>query len=427
MSTEKQKNKIKATFIVPSWHYWKEPTRAQPLTTLYLATILQEKGINTKITDLRGDNPDKIYKADIYFYTVASPDYEEVKGLVHNLKHKFPNAKHIAGGPHPTLMPDECLSTFDSVVIGRGENALVKIIEDFPNVSPVYSIPVDYSKEVFPFPKREFIKPKKVVTSLFKTEDVPSSTVLFSHGCPFNCSFCANYNRGKIERRNNEQISKEIEYLIKNYNIKGLSLQDEICIPLDYDEAKSWADNIGKYNLKWRGQIRAGIDNRIIKLAKESGCIELSFGLESVSPRALKIAEKRIKLSDVEKTLKDCQDNNIKTRVYLINGLPGEPKDIVRQTKQFIEKNKPDVVLLSSLQPYPGSPIYENPERYEIKWIDKHYDKYNHLRCRFADSQDSLEETVPFEYKKGRGFTRKQIYDNLLNLQKFLMERGLNK
>jgi len=418
---------MKTNFIIPSWSYWKEPTRAQPLTQLYLATILQEKGITTKITDLRGEHPDKITKADIYFYTVASPDYVEVKGIVEKLRTKFPKAQHVAGGPHATLMTDECLSTFDSVVVGRGENALVKIVEDFPDLSPVYSIPVDYNTQAFPFPRREFIKSDRIVTSLFKTEDVPSTTVLFSHGCPFNCGFCANYNRDRITRRSNEEISEEIEYLIKNYHIKGLSLQDEICIPMSYDKAKEWADNIGKYNLKWRGQIRAGIDSRIIKLAKQSGCVELSFGLESVSPRVLKLMDKKIKIDDVVKTMKDCQENGIKTRLYLINGLPHEPKDIVARTKAFITEYKPDIVLLSSLQPYPGSDIFLYPEKYDIKFIDKHWENYNHLRCRFADSQDSLEDTVPFEYKEGKGFTKQQIYDNLINLQTFLIDRRLNK
>jgi anaerobic magnesium-protoporphyrin IX monomethyl ester cyclase len=418
---------MKTNFIISSWHYWREPTRAQPLTQLYLATILQSKGIETKLTDLRGDNPERITKADIYFYTVASPDFVEVKGIVNKLRKKFPKAKHVAGGPHPTLMPNDCLTTFDSIVIGRGENALVKIVEDYPNLREMYMIPVDYSKEKFPFPRREFIKPEKVVTSLFKTVDIPSTTILFSHGCPYNCSFCANYNRSKITRKSNEEISEEIEYLIKNYNIKGLSLQDEICIPLDYDEAKSWANNIKKYNLKWRGQIRAGVDSRIIKLAKDSGCIELSFGLESVSPKVLKLMNKKIKISDVIKTMNDCKKNNIKTRLYLINGLPGEPKDIIERTKKFIEKYKPDVVLVSSFQPYPGCDIYNNPKKYGIEWIDKHWEKYNHLRCRFADSQDSLEECVPFKYEHGKGFTRRQIYNNLIDIQKFLIERGLNK
>jgi hypothetical protein len=107
--------------------------------------------------------------------------------------------------------------------------------------------------------------------------------------------------------------------------------------------------------------------------------------------------------------------------------LPGEPENIVLKTKKFITEMQPDIVLMSTLQPYPGSDIYNHPEKYGIRWIDRDFSKYNHLRCRFADSKDKIEDAVPFEYEKGKGFTRKRIMENLIELQEFLRERGLNK
>jgi radical SAM superfamily enzyme YgiQ (UPF0313 family) len=410
---------MKFNFIIPSWSYWAEPTRAQPLTQLYLATILENEGHEIKFIDFR-DGKKKIPKSDANFYTVASPDFEEVKNIVKNN-----SGMHIAGGPHINIFSNESLEIFDAICIGRGEESIKQIARDIKTgtLKKIYQIK---AKEDYPYTKRHFLPRKKIVTSLFKTEDIPSTTVLFSHGCPFNCSFCANYERGPIIRRSLKSISEEIDYLKYEYGIRGLSLQDEICIPYG-NEAYSLLELLSQKGIKWRGQLRAGISKDILDLARRSGCVELSFGLESVDQKTLDLTNKGMKVEIVKQTLRDCKKVGIKTRLYLLNGLPGEPENIVLKTKKFITEMQPDIVLMSTLQPYPGSDIYNHPEKYGIRWIDRDFSKYNHLRCRFADSKDKIEDAVPFEYEKGKGFTRKRIMENLIELQEFLRERGLNK
>jgi radical SAM superfamily enzyme YgiQ (UPF0313 family) len=409
---------MKFNFIIPSWSYWAEPTRAQPLTQMYLATILEEEGHSVNFVDFR-DGPKELPKANANFYTIASPDFKEVSEIVR----KNPGV-HIAGGPHASIFPIECLDVFNAVAIGRGEESINQIARDLESgdLMTFYNIPATGE---YPFPRRHFLPREKIVTSLFKTKDVPSTTVLFSHGCPFQCTFCANYDRGPIKRRSLESIGNEIDYLREGYDIKGLSLQDEICIPKNGDI--DFLDLMKSKRVLWRGQARAGILETILRMAKESGCIELSFGLESVDQTVIDYAKKKMSVETVKQTLRDCRKHGIKTRLYLLNGLPGEPNDIIEQTKRFIDENKPDVVLLSTLQPYPGSEIYNHPERFGIEYIDRDFSRYNHLRCRFADSRDKLEEAVPFEYKEGHGFSKERIMANLIELQTFLRERGLNK
>lgn len=412
---------MKFNFIIPSWSYWQEPTRAQPLTQMYLSTILEQEGHSVIFTDFRDGIKDP-EDADAFLYTVASPDMVEVEEMV-KLFRKTKRAAHIAGGPHVNIFPDDSLEIFDSIVLGNGEESIKQIGKDLEHgwTKRRYNMKAEGE---YPFTKRHFLPKEKIVTSLFKTEDIPSTTVLFSHGCPYSCSFCANYNRQPIRSRSIESISQEIDYLKKEYGIRGLSLQDEICFPKN---AIEFLDMIKSKGIYWRGQTRAGTPKELLRKAKESGCLELSFGLESADQNTIDIARKGMRVEIVRQTLSDCKEIGIKTRLYLLNGLPGEPEDIVSKTKLFIEDTKPDVVLLSTLQPYPGSDIYNNPSKYGIKSIDRDFAKYNHLRCRFADSKDKLEEAVPFEYEKGRGFTRERIMSNLIELQTYLRDRGLNK
>jgi len=411
-------------FIIPSWSYWAEPTRAQPLTQLYLATILENEGHKVDFTDFR-DGPKEPKDADAYLYTVASPDFKEVSGIVKQLRTKS-QAKHIAGGPHPSLFPDESLKVFDTVVRGKGEEAIKQIAFDLESGVAegvyAYGTTADY-----PFPRRDFLPKDKIVTSLFKTADIPSTTVLFSHGCPHLCTFCANYDRSQVSSRGLESISSEIDYLKSEYGIKGLSLQDEICIPKNEAHANKFLGLMASKEVSWRGQSRAGVESSILELAAQSGCVELSFGLESVDQDVLNFAKKGMRVETVKNTLLTCKEYGIKTRLYLLNGLPREPENIVEKTKKFIDETNPDVVLLSTLQPYPGSDIHDNPGKYGIEWINQDYSIYNHLRCRFKDSNDNLNDVVPFRYAEGKGFSRERIVENLQNLQSYLIERGLNK
>jgi radical SAM superfamily enzyme YgiQ (UPF0313 family) len=390
---------------------------------MYLSTILELEGHKVEFTDFR-DGPKKPNKADAYLYTVASPDFKEVAGIVNELR-KESDVPHIAGGPHINIFPTESLKVFDSIAIGQADKSILQMANDLNDKKLQGTYFQKRSENKHMFPRRHFLPKEKIVTSLFKTEDIPSTTVLFSHGCPFSCSFCANYDRGSIVNRDLESISIEMDYLKTNYQIKGLSLQDENCIPYKPQHALDFLYYVRKANLKWRGQLRADVNKALLPKIRESGCLELSVGLESVDQDTLDYTNKQIKVKTVKETIKACHEHDIKIRLYLLNGLPGEPKDIVEKTKRFIDENKPDVVLLSTLQPYPGSDIYNNPEKYGIKWIDKDFTKYNHLRCRFADSKDKMEEAVPFEYETG--FSRQQIMDNLVNLQSYLRDKGLNK
>ena len=40
---------------------------------------------------------------------------------------------------------------------------------------------------------------------------------------------------------------------------------------------------------------------------------------------------------------------------------------------------KPDDVSVYPLLPYPGTPMYRNPEKYGITYIDRDFSKYNQI------------------------------------------------
>ena len=42
-----------ACFVIPSWHYWKDPLKHTPYWELYYATYIKKAGFDTDVVDIR--------------------------------------------------------------------------------------------------------------------------------------------------------------------------------------------------------------------------------------------------------------------------------------------------------------------------------------------------------------------------------------
>ena len=101
-----------------------------------MAILKKQLGKKAEINliDLRGSSKgngndsfnqiiDEIEERDFYLYWIMKTgDANEVYSIFQSLKKKFPKSKHIAGGTHIDMMPDECAEKFDTIIIGPAEN-----------------------------------------------------------------------------------------------------------------------------------------------------------------------------------------------------------------------------------------------------------------------------------------------------------------
>ncbi|MCX6746768.1 MAG: radical SAM protein [Candidatus Pacearchaeota archaeon] len=434
-------------FINPSSDYLKDPFRGDPHTQLYILTELEEhfgNKINPLLIDLRGIKREfaiqHIPECDLYLHSVYTLDYNEQKSLVKGLREYYPKAKHIAGGPHVVEFPEESAKIFDSLIIGEGEESIIDVLNDLQNsdLKKVYEQKSKIDISLYPFSRRKYLPKSATAKKGLMTlkskkgyEELLGTTTLFSRGCPFNCAFCAMPNLKQFDKgtRYNSpgKIKDEIEYLKKEYDIQGINMLDEIGIPFSKEKAISYLEAIASTGIVWRAQTRVdGITPEIAKMAKDAGCIALGLGIESVSQTALDMINKKIQVEDARRTLKILKENGIETRAYMILGLPGEPRDIVKQTWDFIEETQPDLVYLSLFTVRPGTEVYSNPKKFGIKNVNTDWDKTMHLFGRY----DNEIPTLTFEYENetpwGKGFTQRELVNNYIEIQTKLRERGLS-
>lgn len=434
---------LRIGFIIPSSKQNYEPFRNQPLVALYLFSILEEQfgeRVRLSMIDLRGIKEDSILyyipENDIFLYSVATPDFNEISSVVKTLRSIYSKAKHIAGGPHINIFPEQSRIIFDAIVLGEGEESIGKIINDIltSNLKPIYRQEKSVNLDTYPYPYRKYLPKAAIVNTGLLDGDYLSlrgTAVIFSRGCPFNCYFCANKNLnfGPVRYRSPKLVTEEIEYLKREYQIEALAIKDDNSIPFDRQFARKFLEAIGRTGVKWRGQSRAnGIDSDMVKLAREAGCTDIAIGIESVFPKVLKLVNKKIDLEKAKDYIRLLNETGIGVRLHFIIGLPGEDDDVVEQTLNFIDESNPRSVLLSLFCPMPGCEIYESPESFGIKLDDSmNWDKYLTAFGRF--DKNELPNMV-FEYNEvtpwGRGRSKKRIIENCIELQSILRERGLN-
>ncbi len=429
------------TFIIPSWHYFHDPFRLQPYWEMYYATILRKQlgsNYNVKICDLRGakeknfsDTLKKIPPSDFYIYWIMkSGDAIEIYSIVKYLKSIQKNSFHLAGGTHVDMLPNECEKYFDKIIVGPGEKSFFKAIMDNDKNKKKYV--GDYNTEPFAetdFPDRSFLKTNEVISNkMFLKYGSPKATmVYFSRGCFYRCSYCVYNVPNKLQVKSKQKMIDELSYLKKDYKIEAVLLKDEIAINPKKDLFQNQIDALGDSGLMWRGQTTSIATYDQLKLAKDSGCVELSVGVETIDSGVMKIINKQWQdEKSIGNFIENAKKVGIKIKMCLIFGLPGEPRDIVKKTTNFIEKHSPDYVSLSGFCPLPGSPIFKNPKQYGIKFIDNDWSKHAHLLYRFSDEE---EVGIPFEYEKianwGPTFSRKEIMDNIRVTQRWLEEKKM--
>lgn len=98
------------------------------------------------------------------------------------------------------------------------------------------------------------------------------------------------------------------------------------------------------------------------------GVVDVGIGIESGSNEILKLNMKRSTNKINTLAVKNLRKYGIRSKAFLIVGLPGETRDTVRETEHWIETAKPDDISISIFQPLPGSDIFNNPAKWEIQF-----------------------------------------------------------
>ena len=134
---------------------------------------------------------------------------------------------------------------------------------------------------------------------------------------------------------------------------------------------------------------------------KDSGCVKVAFGIESGSPRILRLIKKRIEPNQVREAFKAARKAGLITQAFFIVGShPTETIEDIKLTKEIIREIKPDFLLVNVMVPFPGTELYDiMTERGYIKGTED-WNKFDCLHGRPAWHTDMFTGDQLIEIQK---------------------------
>jgi len=385
-----------------------------PLGLEYLAEELQTNDYRVDIIDLTLERKRKLMQKiqrNNYFatgITVRNIDttnkfsgyyfLPRIKDLVFKIK-KIVNVPIILGGAGFSISPKEILkyTGADYGVFGAGIPALQILLKKIEkNRIKSGTILSHNSKTYLNFSfKRDFINNKKYQT---KEARMGVSTKI---GCVFNCIYCTypKIEGNNLKMRPPKKVIEEVKNLV-NRGINQIFFTDSVFnIPRNHAEEICARIIKKKLSINWLAclsPIKRCFSKKLLKLMKESGLDFAYFTVDSFSNKILKVYKKGFTINDIERALKLCRKEGIKTAVDILFGAPNESRKTVNETLGFIDKFQPDNVRVHiGIRIYPATEITKIAENQGI--IKKSDDL---LQPFFYPLPLALEEYIIQEIKK---------------------------
>ena len=344
-----------------------------------LSSYLISNGINCKVVDcklerlvlerlierLRNLNPR-------HEFTSFTHEIERVTSAARSIKHYFPKAKLIIGGPHVTALPKETLEefpVFDIAVFGEGEETLLELVKrDGEHLERVRGIAYRNGPDIFINDRREFLPPHKLPKGCWR--DFPKAAyypVFTTRGCLYKCVFCSNPWGQKVRYRPIPDIIEEISQVNQLYHPRLVYFWDEnFCSNRErvVNLLQEIKRNEYTKGLKWFCQVHINdVDYELLSCMKASGCVKLGIGIESGSDHVLRKIGKGITKERVRRVAGWLKKLKIPYEGYFLFGLPDECWESAMETVKFATELNPKYPVFGIVVPYPNTRVFAMAER----------------------------------------------------------------
>lgn len=360
-------SRIDFVFLYHPHPYDIDPGGQLGLGLLLLATYANQFGVSVRVINAQGVDVDtaiailpRCTYLMMYGCLIDSPILNTITIKARKIAKEIIIGGPIAKSPFPTLLKNV---TF---IDGYGEDLVEHLARGYIDYRIINTSCLRYSINHYPFPDRELIE-GDYGGNIFKSGGAKcwvSTTLLTSRGCKYNCHFCTSGSESFFAEYSLERIERELEDCLL-LGIRNIRISDDNLV--NNRERLSMVCNLLKEaGVRWRGSIRAtSADPDMYHMMRDSGCEELSFGIESGDQDVLNLLNKGTTLKLNTKAIQNAKEAGILTRALMMMGTPGETTKTIYKNMGWIEEAKPDMVSLKMFVPYPGTAIYHNPKKFK--------------------------------------------------------------
>jgi anaerobic magnesium-protoporphyrin IX monomethyl ester cyclase len=379
------------------------------LNLILLGSALKAAGYEVKIINCAFENdplraiaeelPDTLFAGISLLTSEASDAYRIMKFIKEGSE-----VPVVVGGWHCTLFPEQMAECdyVDYVVCGEGDEHIVNIANCLkegkkPDSKIFKKKAIDLEKLVEPDysldPSIERFITSYLTDKLSEVVYQPMRWLPYesSRGCPSQCTFCINVVTGNTlyRKKSAEKVLNEIERLVAKYRLTHLKIIDDNFF-VDIERVRKICSGIIARGLKitWDGECRCDyfnerlLNDETLKLARKSGLVQLTLGIESGSAHTLGVMKKGIRPEQAEFAVKKCDEHGIIARSSFILEIPGERISDIKQTIRLINRLRkyPQFTCgVGTFRPYPKCELttqliqegFLSEPKHFSEWTDK--------------------------------------------------------
>lgn len=393
-----------------------------------IAAPLVKAGYSVSILDLNFyDNPKEVLvarlkelKPEVIGLSATTAVAHKIIDIAGVAKRVLPEVTVIAGGPHPTAVPEELLknSRIDVVVLGEGDRAFQGLIESsdikcIPNIYYKDNGKIEHSEilnagiedlDSLEFPAYFLYDINKYTASKIFARRSPLAFMETSRGCYSHCVYCnKNIHGYKLRQKSPKRVVDEMEYLL-GLGFNEIHIIDDV-FTADMKRAYQVCEEILRRKIKFpwypRGGIRVDrVNKELLAIMKRAGCYRIPFGIESGSQRVIDAIKKNITLQQAENAVRLCKEAGLEVECYFMIALPTETEQDILSSIEFAKKIDPDYVKFAVTLPFPGTEMFDEMVKgnriKSFRWQD-----YNFSKPRNVYEHDKLTwEQIEYFYSK---------------------------
>jgi len=370
------------------------------LGILKVAAACESQGVHVEVLDLSGiDNFLDVLAAHLrdsnihnFGLTTTTPQMPAAAQITAQIRSRLPESKIILGGPHPTLVHaaarrerklkrpgrgvaalEQLFGLADVVVAGDGEDAIMAALS---STAPRLIDADDPQSELFltnerltasPWAARHLVD---ITGYRYEIEGLPATSVIAQLGCPFNCGFCGGRASPMLRRvrlRSSDSVVNELEHLYHTYGFRGFMFyDDELNVNKRMVETMRDIRNLQErlgVSFRLRGFIKSELFNaQQAEAMYAAGFRWLLVGFESGSARILDNINKKATREDNSRCLRTAHDHGLKVKALMSVGHPGESRQSIDDTRDWLLESAPDEFDLTIITTYPGTPYFDQAE-----------------------------------------------------------------
>ena len=277
-------------------------------------------------------------KPDLIIQELSTPSIEDDKPIAESLARIAPVA---VSGPHATTFAHRMLDDWPflhATLQGEIELNSKRLAETMER--RVY--PYESSKNLDDYPDQ-------MIQNAYLYRDVPGPNggvtwqTRASRGCPWRCSFCVEpwQHTGKpsYRVRSADRVVAECAEAHRLFpSLDGVYLDDPTTNVRD-DHCRLLADGFAAHSLPWSMMARADcLTLETWTYCLDRGLFYVKFGLESANQKLVDDCGKKLDIGRVRDTVLFLKQRLPPRNVHctVMYGLPGETKETVRETLQFM-------------------------------------------------------------------------------------------